>query len=56
MWSRINILTIMLCNKEQTIEQQKDLCEESYFNNPLKFWHKDKPFDKIALLNPSTII
>ena len=27
-----------------------------YFDNPLKFWDKDKIFAKITLLNPNTII
>ena len=30
--------------------------QEFYFNNPLKFWDKDKAFAKITLLNPTTII
>jgi len=42
--------------KEQIVEQQEKLCKELYYDDPLKFWGKDKAFAKIILLNPNTII
>ena len=30
--------------KEQIVEQQEKLCKELYFDNPPKFWDKDKTF------------
>ena len=42
--------------KEQISKQQEELGKELYFDNPLKFWDKDKTFAKITLLNPNTNI
>ena len=42
--------------KEKTIEQQKELCKELYYEDPLKFWDKDKSFAKIELIDPKIII
>ena len=30
--------------KEQIVEQQEKLYKELYYDNPLKFWDKDKTF------------
>jgi len=42
--------------KEHIVEQQEELCEDLFYNNPLKFWNKDKTFAKSTLLNPNNII
>ena len=52
----LTISLLELSTKEQIIEQQENLCEELYSDNPLKFWDKDKIFAKITLSNPNTII
>ena len=54
----IAIITSLLelSTNEQITEQQEQLPKELHFDNPLKFWDKDKIFAKITLLNPNTII
>ena len=52
----LTISLLELSVKEQIIEQQEKLCKEFYYDNPLKFWDKDKIFAKITLLNHNTLI
>ena len=42
--------------KKQILDQQKELCKELYYENPLKFWDKDKSFATIELKEPKTVI
>ena len=52
----LTISLLELSINEHIVDQQEKLCKELYFDNPLKFWDKDKIFAKITLLNPNTII
>ena len=52
----LTISLLELSIKKQIVEQLEKLCKELYYDNPLKFWDKDKPFAKIALLNPIAIV
>ena len=52
----MTISLLELSIKEQIAEQQKQLCNELYSDNPLKFWDKKKTFVKITLLNSNSII
>ena len=48
----LSISLLKLSIKEQTIEQQEELCKELYSDNPLKFWDKDKIFTKNYFVKP----
>ena len=32
------------------------MCKELYYENPLKFWEKDKSFATIELIDPKVVI